>query len=144
MNETEPQEGLALNMIEVGLALSGITAVLTPLALWTAWSELVFYWMLSVGCIAFLAFMALARLRGYLTGDDAPGTTAIDNKSLRQRRVEWEQVPQINREIRNRLRSTKGDARRELSYMFRITSMLILFAVILFLAVWGLMEYRYN
>ena len=144
MNEPEPRQSLTLNLIEIGLALSGITAVLTPLALWTAWSEQVFYWMLSVGSIAFLAFMALARLRGYLMGDNAAGTNDVDFEGLRQRRIDWEQVQMENTNVHRRQYSIKGDARREFGYMMRITSSLILVAALLFLAVWALMEFRYG
>lgn len=144
MNISMQNEKVTLGLIESGLTLSGVIAAITPLALWVSWSELVFYLVLSVGCGTFVVFIGLARLRGFIVPDHAPGTTAIDIKSLRQRRIEWEQVPQINREIRHRLRSTKGDARQEMGYMFRITFGLILVAGLLFLAVWALMEYRYG
>lgn len=144
MSMPKPETNLTLGLIEGGLALSGITAVLTPLALWTAWSELVFYWMLSVGAIAFLVFMGLARLRGFLTGETERGGNVTGFEGLRQRRMDWEQLQQDDPEVRRRQRSIKGDARREFGYMLRVTSSLILFAALAFLAVWALMEFRYS
>ncbi|MDA1097641.1 MAG: hypothetical protein O2967_01550 [Proteobacteria bacterium] len=135
---------LALGLIEGGLTLSGVTAAVTPLALWVAWSEMVFYLVLSVGCGAFLIFIGLARLRGLLAPDHAPGAKVIDFESLRRRRVDWEQLQDEDRGVRRRQRSIKGDAQREFGYMVRITTSLILIAVLLFLAVWAMMEIRYG
>ena len=144
MNAGMRNQKLALGLIEGGLTLSGVTAAITPLALWVSWSEFVFYLILVVGCGAFLVFMGLARLRGYLVPEYGPEGTAVGIKSLRQRRIDWEHLQGDDRDIRQRQRSIKGDARREFGYMMRITSMLILVAALLFLAVWAIMEFRYS
>lgn len=130
-------QNLALGLIEGGLTLSGVTAAITPLALWVSWSEFVFYLVLLVGCGAFLAFIGLARLRGLLVPEHAPGAKVIDFESLRQRRIDWEQLQEDDRGVRIRQLSIKGDARREFGYMIRITAMLLL-------AVWAIMDFRYS
>ncbi len=135
---------LVLGLIEAGLTLSGVTAAITPLALWASWSEFVFYSVLSVGCGAFLVFIGLARLRGLLVPEPVAAGKVTDIESLRQRRADWEQLQEEDRGVRQRQRSIKGDARREFGYMMRITSMLILVAALLFLAVWAMMEFRYG
>ena len=142
MNAGMQIQKLALGLIEGGLTLSGVTAAITPLALWVSWSEFVFYLILVVGCGAFLVFMGLARLRGYLVPEYGPESTAVGIKSLRQRRIDWENLQGEGREVGRR--SIKGDARQEFGYMIRITSMLILVAALLFLAVWAIMEFRYS
>ncbi len=137
-------EKMALGLIEGGLTLSGVLAALTPLALWVSWSELIFYLVLSVGCGAFLVFVGLARLRGFIVPEHAPGGTAVDFVNLTQRRIDWEQLQEDDREVRSRQRSIKGDAKREFGYMIRVTSMLILVVALLFLFLWAIMEYRYS
>jgi hypothetical protein len=88
--------------------------------------------------------MGLARLRGYLVPEYGPEGTAVGIKSLRQRRIDWEYSQGDDQGVSLRQQSIKGDARREFGYMMRITSMLILVAALLFLAVWAIMEIRYS
>lgn len=144
MNAWMQNQKLVLGLIEGGLTLSGITAAITPLALWVSWSEFVFYLIMVVGCGAFLVFVGLARLRGFLVPEYGPEGGVVGIESLRRRRIDWEQLQEDDREVRQRQRSIKGDARREFGYMVRITSMLILVAALLFLAVWAIMEFRYS
>lgn len=144
MNDLTQGTKLALGLIEGGLTLSGVIAAITPLVLWTAWSELIFYWILSVGCGAFLSFIGLAWLRGLLAPDAEAGGAAFAFESLRQRRINWERLHREDPRVAPRRRPIKGDARREVGYMLRIASALILFAALLFLAVWALMEFRYG
>jgi len=144
MNAWTQNQKLVLGLIEGGLTLSGVTAAITPLALWVSWSEFVFYLILVVGCGAFLVFIGLARLRGWLVPEYGPDGSVVGIESLRRRRIDWEQLQEDDREVRQRQRSIKGDARREFGYMMRITSMLILVAALLFLAVWAIMDFRYS
>lgn len=144
MNPSVPHSKLAISLIETGLTIAGVIAALTPLILWTAWSIPVYYTVLSVGGASFLVFIALAKLRGMILQDNGPDTNAIGVDNLRQRRIDWEQMQEDDRGVRIRQRSIKGDARRELGFMARVSSSLFLGAMALFAAVWALLEYRYG
>ncbi|MBT4042209.1 MAG: hypothetical protein HOK21_06695 [Rhodospirillaceae bacterium] len=144
MNPSIQPSRLTLGFIEAGLTLAGIIAAVTPLVLWTAWSIPVFYIVLSVGSASFLVFIALAKLRGMILQDSGPDTNSIGRDNLSQRRIDWEQKQEDDREVRTRQRSIKGDARRELGFMAGVSSSLFLGAIVLFVAVWALLDYRYG
>lgn len=144
MNASLKQPKLALGLIEAGLTMAGIVAAITPLALWAAWSETVFYTVLSVGCGAFLVFIGLARVRGYLTGEEYAEADALGLKSLRRRMEDWERLQLDDRAVGRRQRSIKGDAAREFSLMLRVAGGLILTAAAMFTALWAILETYYG
>ncbi len=47
-------------LLELALVFFGFVGMLTPLALWIAWSEFTFYLVLSVGAVAIGAFVLLS------------------------------------------------------------------------------------
>ncbi len=138
----EPQ--LALRLIEVGLTVAGIVAVITPLALWASWSETVFYTVLLVGCSAFPIFIGLAKVRGYLTGENMTGTVVLGLEAVRRRQEDWDRLQEDDPEIGRRQRSIKGDARREVGFMFRVSFGLILIVGVVFTVVWAGFEMYYG
>ena len=138
----EPQ--MALRLIEVGLTVAGIVAVITPLALWASWSVTVFYTVLLVGCGAFFVFIGLAKVRGYLTGEDITGTVILGLEAVRRRQQDWDRLREDDRETGRRQRSIAGDARREVGFMFRVSFGLILIVGVLFTAVWAGFEMYYG
>ncbi len=46
--------------LELALVFFGFVAMVTPLALWIAWSEFTFYLILGVGAVAISAFVLLS------------------------------------------------------------------------------------
>ncbi len=144
MTAYEKQPKLALGLIEVGLTVAGVVAAITPLALWASWSETVFYIVLSVGCGAFLVFIGLAKVRGYLAGEPRAEADALGLKGLRQRMENWDQLQEQDRDTGRRQRSIKGDVGREFGFMLRVASGLILTAAAAFLGLWAMFEIYYG
>ena len=144
MTEYASPPKAALGLIETGLTVAGCVAAITPLALWASWSEMVFYNVLSVGCGAFIVFIGLARLRGYLIGEEAAGGDGLSLKSLRQRMEDWDNLQESDVEVGHRQRSIRGDAGREFGFMLRVAGGLILTAGVVFTAVWAIFEFYYG
>ncbi len=140
----QPQTRFTLTLIEVGLTMSGILAAVTPLLLWASWSEFVFYLVLSAGCGAFLVFIALAHVRGYLMGEERPKRDILGLKGVRQRLADWDQLQEHDKGVRRKQLEIKGDARREFSFMMRVTTGLIIAVAVVFLAVYAGFEFSYG
>ena len=144
MTEYASPPKAALGLIEIGLTVAGCVAAITPLALWASWSEIVFYTVLSMGCGAFVVFIGLARLRGYLIGEETSGADGLGRKSLRQRMEDWDNLQESGVEVDRRQRSIKGAAGREFGFMLRVAGGLTLTAGVVFTAVWAMFEFYYG
>ncbi len=138
------QTRLAPTLIEVGLTVAGISAVITPLLLWASWSKFVFYLVLSVGCGAFLAFIGLAHIRGRLIGEGLPSKDVLGLKNVRQLMADWDRLQEHDSGVLRKQRTIKGDARREFVFMMRIVIGLILGVAAVFLAVYAGFEFAYG
>ncbi len=141
---SQPQTRFALTLIEVGLTMAGILAAVTPLLLWASWSKFVFYLVLSAGCGAFLVFIALAHVRGRLLGESVPARDVLGLKGVRQRMADWDNLQEHDSGVQRKQREIKGDARREFSFMMRVTTGLIIAVAVVFLAVYAGFEFSYG
>jgi hypothetical protein len=144
MNISLKEQTPALKLIEVGLTLAGIVAVITPLLLWASWSKMVFYTVLSTGMGAFVVFISLAHVRGMLLGDSGPGNDLLGLKAVSKRMEDWDRLQEEDVDVGRRQKSIKGDARREVGFMFRVTFGLIAVVAVLFFAVYWMFELRYG
>ena len=144
MNRSMQPSRIALGFIEAGLTIAGIVAAITPLALWASWSETVFYPVLSAGCAAFLVFIGLARVRGFVMGETVPPTDVLGLKGVRQRLENWDKLQEQDHEVGRKQRSIKGDVGREFGFMMRVAVGLILAAAVVFIGVWAMFEFYYG
>lgn len=144
MNISLKEQTPTLNLIEVGLSLAGIVAVITPLLLWASWSETVFYTVLSTGMGAFVVFISLAHVRGMLLGDSGPGNDLLGLKAVGKRMEDWDRLQEEDVDVGRRQKSIKGDAGREMGFMFRVTFGLIAVVAVVFFAVYWMFELRYG
>jgi hypothetical protein len=73
--------------IEVGLGIFGVTVVLTPLALWVAWNEQMYYGILVVCVVAVGLFIGFAKLLSWLPGsvvdEDAAASARVYAERMR-------------------------------------------------------------
>jgi len=141
---SQPRTRLALTLIEVGLTVAGVVAAITPLLLWASWSKFVFYLVLSTGCGAFLVFIGLAHVRGWLIGDSLPDRDVLGLKGVRQRMADWDKLQEADPVVQRKQREIKGDAGREFGFMMRVTTGLILAVAVLFLAAYAGFEFTYG
>jgi len=64
-----------MHLREVGLTVLGLIATITPLALWLAWSEPVFIFVLGSGIAAVTAIWVLAGFEESLKDDERDGAS---------------------------------------------------------------------
>ena len=63
---------------------------------------------------------------------------------MRRRQEDWDRLQEDDPEIGRRQRSIKGDARREVGFMFRVSFGLILIVGVVFTVVWAGFEMYYG
>jgi CheY-like chemotaxis protein len=149
MNRQNPAGKLLYYLIEGVLTLAGIITVIMPLALWVVpqhddMSILVYFFVLSIGIGAFLAVLALSRLQKLLFPESSTGGEIRDLEDLRQRRIDWERE-QEDKLRAGRVRQTgKGYALRDIGHMARISSLLALAFLMMFLPGWAIIEYGFG
>ncbi|MDP6564321.1 MAG: hypothetical protein QF578_05795 [Alphaproteobacteria bacterium] len=138
MDETLRGERLTVGLIETGLSVSGMTAVLTPLALWVAWSELVFYATLVIGGAAFLVFWFLAWMLSRLPHERPAAADPAGSELLHSRGVDWDALQEDDAATKRQQRSLRNEALRNLRLTLQTATLLILLGLTLLALAWRL------
>ncbi len=124
-----PRRALIL-IIETCMSIFGFIVVLTPLALWVSWNELIYFGTLAVCFVGMALVVAFAQLlhRVQQVPEGIDLTEAAKSHEewlMSSRGVDWAAVERDDPETRRRRKQYGNEAMRELKLVFSAAAILL-------------------
>lgn len=125
----DPHRAMIL-FVEAGLGVFGMTVVLTPLALWVAWSEEIYYGTLVVcfiGVGLFIGFAQLLRLLQHGEIDEEAAATArvYAEKMREPGGVDWDAIELDDPAVKQNRREFSNQALQSVKLVFWSASIML-------------------
>lgn len=140
----DPYRAMTL-FVEAGLGIFGFTVVLTPLALWVAWNEEMFYGTLVVCFLGVAMFMGFAQLlrwlqHGVVDEAAAAGARVYAEKMRESGGEDWDAIELDDPAVRQNRKEYSNQALRSVKLVFWAASIMLALGGALLLAAYYLIS----
>lgn len=145
MAKTEEWYGFVNGFIEVVMTVFGLMVVLTPLALWVSWNEVVYYGTLATAVIGAAMFFLFATLLSRLHASRPdifrsvdPDTGLSYAEAMRTNRLtDWEALQEDDPVSHRQRMAFRDDVTNNLNLVFATASALMVIGFSMLAAAWA-------